>query len=432
VVIVLPSTKQHVSDAVICASQAGIQVQAKGGGHSYASFSTPSGGMMIDMENFQNVSVGSNGVATVGAGLRLGNMALAIYNQSNRALPHGDCPGVGIGGHATHGGYGYSSRAWGLALDTIIGLDVVLANGTFIQTSRTSYPDIFWALRGAADSFGVIINFYLQTQPAPSSVINFSYSIPKFYSSVSTAVSVFQHIQDFAQNGSVINRNIGFGLYMDGDDFSVDGTYFGDLGTFKSLIAPELLRTLPSPSSSKVKTYSWIDSLNALGELGTLSTPVHGYSAHDNFFASSVAVPQSSPLTAEALTSYFTYIMQGASTSWYSIIDLYGGPDGQINNKDTTFAAYSNRNSLWVAQHYAYVSEGEFPDSGVSWIEGLNNAMTSQMSGVTFGKYLNYVDSTLSAQQAHDIYYGASMYGQLKALKNKVDPQNVFANPQSI
>jgi hypothetical protein len=124
--------------------------------------------------------------------------------------------------------------------------------------------------------------------------------------------------------------------------------------------------------------------------------------------------------------------MQGASTSWYSIIDLYGGPDGQINNKDTTFAAYSNRNSLWVAQHYAYVSEGEFPDSGVSWIEGLNNAMTSQMSGVTFGKYLNYVDSTLSAQQAHDIYYGASMYGQLKALKNKVDPQNVFANPQSI
>jgi hypothetical protein len=53
--------------------------------------------MMIDLENFQSVSVDSNGVATVNAGLRLGNMASAIYNQAGRALSHGTCPGVGIG-----------------------------------------------------------------------------------------------------------------------------------------------------------------------------------------------------------------------------------------------------------------------------------------------------------------------------------------------
>jgi FAD/FMN-containing dehydrogenase len=94
-VIAVPTTEQEVSDAVVCASQAAVNVQAKSGGHSYASFSTPDGGMMIDLENFQQVSVDSNGVATVGAGLRLGNLALAIYNQANRALSHGTCPGVG-------------------------------------------------------------------------------------------------------------------------------------------------------------------------------------------------------------------------------------------------------------------------------------------------------------------------------------------------
>lgn len=61
--------------------------------------------MVISLEAFQTVSVDNKGVAQVGGGVRLGNLATGIYNQSKRALPHGICPGVGIGGHATHGGY---------------------------------------------------------------------------------------------------------------------------------------------------------------------------------------------------------------------------------------------------------------------------------------------------------------------------------------
>lgn len=98
-------------------------------------------------------------------------MALGIYNKSQRALPHGTCPGVGIGGHFTHGGYGPASRKWGLAMDTIVGLDVTLANGTSIHTSNTSYPEIYFALRGAADSFGIVTTFYLQTYPGKSFIL---------------------------------------------------------------------------------------------------------------------------------------------------------------------------------------------------------------------------------------------------------------------
>ncbi|KAL9120551.1 MAG: hypothetical protein Q9187_002897 [Circinaria calcarea] len=146
VVIVLPTTPQHVSDAVVCAAASGVKVQAKSGGHSYASFSSggQNGAMIIDLESFQDISVDKNGVATVGAGVRLGNLALGIYNQARRALPHGTCPGVGIGGHFSHGGYGYDSRKWGLALDTIVGLDVVLANGSYIHTTSAAYPDIYY------------------------------------------------------------------------------------------------------------------------------------------------------------------------------------------------------------------------------------------------------------------------------------------------
>lgn len=45
-------------------------------------------------------------IAKAGGGQRLGNVATAIYDQGKRALPHGTCAGVGVGGHALHGGYG--------------------------------------------------------------------------------------------------------------------------------------------------------------------------------------------------------------------------------------------------------------------------------------------------------------------------------------
>lgn len=51
---------------------------------------------------------------------------------------------VGVGGHATHGGYGLTSRMWGMTLDKIVQLDVVLPDGTITTLSQTANPDLFW------------------------------------------------------------------------------------------------------------------------------------------------------------------------------------------------------------------------------------------------------------------------------------------------
>lgn len=51
---------------------------------------------------------------------------------------------VGIGGHASHGGYGFDSRLWGLTLDTVVGLDVVLANGSFVHASAEENTDLYF------------------------------------------------------------------------------------------------------------------------------------------------------------------------------------------------------------------------------------------------------------------------------------------------
>jgi hypothetical protein len=411
--------------------------------------------MMIDMEQFQTVSVDASGVASVGGGLRLGNMATAIYNQAGRALPHGTCPGgksqgtsdlcirtfanenalVGIGGHFSHGGYGYSSRYWGLALDTIVALDVVIANGTFLHATSTQNSDIYWALRGAADAIGIITTFYLQTQPAPASVVNFQYSFPNMYTAASKGTNAMLHLQAFAQNASVVTKEIGFGIYMDGQGFSVSGQYFGSLSDFNSKIAPEMLRTLPTPDSSSAQSLGWIDSLTALGGEGTLVTPVHGYDSHDNFFAKSVTVPEAQPLTNAGLTNYFNYIkssgINNAPVSWFSIANVYGGAGSQINTKGVDFAAYSDRNSLWVFQHYGFVDVAStFPASGLTFVNGLNTALTAQQPNT--GAYLNYIDPSLTQAQAWDLYYGQPLLTRLQTVKAAVDPNDMFTNPLAI
>lgn len=144
--IVIAATNQHVSDAVLCASQYSLKVQPRSGGHSYGSYGTggKDGAVMIVLQKFQSVSVDkTTNIATFGAGLRLGNLELALQ-PTGRALPHGTCANVGAGGHFTIGGDGFTTRAYGLAIDSLVGMDVVLANGSVVHATSTEYKDVFF------------------------------------------------------------------------------------------------------------------------------------------------------------------------------------------------------------------------------------------------------------------------------------------------
>ena len=78
------------------------QVVARSGAHSYIAngLGGKNGSFVVDMSNFKTVSVDPRmHVAIIGPGNRLGDVALAL-NNNGRAMPHGTCPYVGIGGHS--------------------------------------------------------------------------------------------------------------------------------------------------------------------------------------------------------------------------------------------------------------------------------------------------------------------------------------------
>ncbi|KAF2444499.1 carbohydrate-binding module family 18 [Karstenula rhodostoma CBS 690.94] len=430
-VIVLPTTNQHVQDAVVCGAKGGLKIQAKSGGHSYASFSSggKDGSMVINLESFQKVALDtSSGIVQVGGGVRLGNLADGIYQQGKRALSHGTCPGVGIGGHSTHGGYGTTSRSWGLAMDAIIAVDVVLANGSLIKASSSQNSEIYWGVRGAAESLGIITQFYMQTRAAPENVTYFGISWAGMYDKQSTFTNGWLRLQEVARNVSIIDNRISFGVYLDNaGTFSLSGFFSGNVSEFNTKIQPEFLRKMPPAGPPTTKSYTWYDYLVLLSDKKTIIEPTTGYADNDTFFAKSLTVPETDGLSAAALNAYYDYVKAG-SVPFFSIVNLYGGPGSAINSKNTSFAAYNDRDSLWVFQNYGKGAGANV----VSYMNGMNDAIIKAQPNTRFGAYLNYVDPSYNATTAHELYYGAKVYARLAALKKVVDPGNVFWNPQSI
>lgn len=93
--LALPTAVFQVQAAISCAVDNNVTVSAKCGGHSYASHGLggEDGHLVIDMQNFNTTSVDlDSGIATVGSGLRTGDIAVALYDHGQRAISHGTCP----------------------------------------------------------------------------------------------------------------------------------------------------------------------------------------------------------------------------------------------------------------------------------------------------------------------------------------------------
>lgn len=104
VAVVRPDTAEEISAIVQCAISNNVKIQAKSGGHSYGNFGLggTDGKISIDMVNFQDFTMDTNTwQATVGSGTLLGDLTTRLHDNGKRAVAHGSCPGVGLGGHAT-------------------------------------------------------------------------------------------------------------------------------------------------------------------------------------------------------------------------------------------------------------------------------------------------------------------------------------------
>lgn len=201
ILVVYAKTPKQVQDSVCCGVESGLKVSARCGNHSYTSLGL--GGeddhLVVDLTPMNSVILDNvTKIATVQAGARLGHVASELLKQGGRAIAHGSCPGVGIAGHILHGGYGWASHDKGLALDWMIGANVVLANGTQVHCSATENSDLFWAVRGAGSNFGIVTSFELKTFEAPP--ISTPFTVPLKWTSKNEKLEGVKALVEFSRN----------------------------------------------------------------------------------------------------------------------------------------------------------------------------------------------------------------------------------------
>jgi FAD/FMN-containing dehydrogenase len=142
------------------------RIAPHGGGHCFAGRSSTDG-IVLDLSGLDGISVTDDGVATIRAGARLGQVYAALHAYG-RTLPAGCGPTVGITGLTLGGGIGLLGRKHGLTCDRLVGAQVVLPNGSVVDCDHGHEPELFWALRGAGGGqFGVVTSLRFDTVPEP-------------------------------------------------------------------------------------------------------------------------------------------------------------------------------------------------------------------------------------------------------------------------
>ena len=164
--VVLCRSVSDVIGAMTYATITGDRIAPRGGGHCFAGRSSTDG-IVLDLSGLDDISVADDGVATIGAGARLGQVyaALHAYGQT---VPAGCGPTVGITGLTLGGGIGLLGRKHGLTCDRLVGARVVLPDGSVVDCDQDHEPDLFWGLRGAGGGqFGVVTSLRFDTIPEP-------------------------------------------------------------------------------------------------------------------------------------------------------------------------------------------------------------------------------------------------------------------------
>jgi FAD/FMN-containing dehydrogenase len=163
-------TESDVVTTIQFASSHDLPVAVRGGGHNVAGFGTCEGGIVIDLSPMKGVQVDVKArTARAEGGLIWGDLDKATQ-EHGLATTGGLISTTGIAGFTLGGGIGWLMRKYGLALDNLLSVKMVTADGKRLTASEKENADLFWGVRGGGGNFGVVTEFMYRLHPVGPTV----------------------------------------------------------------------------------------------------------------------------------------------------------------------------------------------------------------------------------------------------------------------
>jgi FAD/FMN-containing dehydrogenase len=381
-----------------------LPVAVRGGGHNVAGSGACEGGLMLDMARMKNVQIDSiHRTARAEPGLTWGEFDRATQ-AFGLATTGGVCSQAGIAGVTLGGGFGWLMRKYGLALDNLLSVDIVTADGELRTASATENADLFFGVRGTHSNLGIVTSLEYQLHSVGPTVLAGMVIHP-----LEKGKEILRFYRDYTREApEEMSAWAALLTAPDGNKVvAILACYIGEQG--EQVVQP--LREFGPPLMDVIQPMPYVNAQSLIDE--SFPKGRHNYwKAHLLHELSDAAI--------DALVEGF-----GNAASPYSsvLIEHLGGAMNRVSKDDT---AFHHRDAAYDVVIMPMWSEAAESEQHIRWADDLWQATQPASSG---GVYVNYLSN--EGGERIKAAYGAN-YERLAALKHQYDPMNMFRFNQNI
>lgn len=392
-----------VVDAVKLGRDNGLEIAVRGGGHNVAGRASVDGGLMIDLSQMRGVHV--NPVTRTARAE--GGTLWKIYNRETQmhglASPGGVVGTTGVAGLTLGGGLGWLLPKYGMALDNLKSVDLVLADGKTVRASADENPDLFWAVRGGGGNFGIATSFEFALHPVGPMVMGGLAVWP-----VALAKDVLHLFRDLTAKATDDLMLVGALLTAPDGKTKVVGMaagHFGSPADGEKALAP--IKAFKQPIMDALGPIPFV----ALNGLLDGAFPPGAFNYWKSHFLNE--------LTDDAIAAAIE-VAAGCPTPMGQIVfEHFHGAAMRVPVGDTAYALRSPGFNTLVMSEWLDRAQD---DACIAW--GKKGYATIKPFGGS-QRYVNYLNYDDAGDEALAAVYGPNL-PKLRQIKKKYDPDNVF------
>jgi FAD/FMN-containing dehydrogenase len=404
-----------VVQAVRFARQHDLLLAVRAGGHNIAGKAVADGALLIDLSQMRSIRVDRAArVAWVEPGA-----TLADFDRETQAFglttPVGINSTTGIAGLTLGGGFGWTSRKFGMSIDNLVCVDVVTADGQMHRASEKENADLFWALRGGGGNFGIVTGFEFRLHALGPQVLSGLLIHP-----FADAPKLLRDYRSFVAQAPdeltawVVLRKAPPLPFLPkewhGKEVMIIAVCFlGDPGVGERALAP--LRTLGRPIADVIGPHPFVGWQQAFDPLLTAGARNY-WKSHD---------------FRELSDGLFAQLVEFAGRLPTAECEIFianiGGAMARVPVEATAFAG---RDANFVMNVHTRWQEARDDARCIGWAREFYNATRPYASSTAYVNFLPDEDGERLSST-----YGGN-YAKLREIKAKYDPENVFRVNQNI